>query len=65
MAKVDSKYIKSVYERLAEAKSAAFKAHAALEVTAEFAAAKKADQELELANDVLNGVMLLLNQKVI
>ena len=65
MAKVDAAYIKSAHARLAAAKAAAFQAHCALEATSEYAAAKKADQELELATDVLAGITMLLNQRVV
>jgi len=65
MAKLDASVVKTAYDCVAQAKAAAYQAHKALELTAEFRAAKEADQELEMANDVLAGVMLLLNQKVV
>jgi len=65
MAKVTSETIKQAYDRLAAAKSAAYKARVAFEATEEYKTSQLADHELEQAEDVLAGVNALLNGKVI
>lgn len=65
MAKVDAETVKKAHTRLAVAKAASFQAHTRLEATEEFQIARKADRELELAQDCLAGIVMLLNQKVV
>ena len=65
MAKVDASVVKQAYDRVANAKAAAYQAHKALEATAEYRAARDADKELELVEDCLAGVQMLLNPKVV
>lgn len=65
MAKVDAAIIRQAHDRLAAAKTAAFQAQKALEATQEFRIARDADKELELAEDLLAGIQMLLNGKVV
>jgi hypothetical protein len=65
MAKVDAHEVAHAYDRLAAAKAEHFRAHATLEATPEFAAARKADHELEWAEDCLAGIQMLLSPKVV
>jgi len=65
MSKVDASVVKTAYDRVANAKAAAYQARKALEATAEFRAVQDADKELELSEDCLAGVQTLLNPKVV
>jgi len=65
MSKVDASVVKTAYDRVSQAKAAAYQAHRALEATVEYRTAQDADKELELAEGCLAGVQMLLNPKVV
>jgi len=65
MSKLDASVVKTAYDRVANAKAAAYQAHRALEATAEYRAARDADKELELAEDCLEGIQTLLSGRVV
>lgn len=65
MSKVSAEVVKQSYERYSTAKLAAFQAHHALEVLPEFIAARKADEELALAEVLLEAVKTLMGPKVV
>lgn len=65
MAKVDAGYVKTVYSRLINAKQAVYDANQALHGTVEFQTARKAEHELELAQDCMEGLQALMKPTVI
>jgi L-alanine-DL-glutamate epimerase-like enolase superfamily enzyme len=65
MAKVDAEYVKTVYSRLKDAKQALYDANQALHQTQEYRAAKKAEHDMDLAEDCLIGLQTIMNQRTV
>lgn len=65
MSKVAAEVVEISYKRYHAAKQAAFDARRSLEATPEFIAARKADEELELAAVLLENVKTLMGPRVV